>query len=470
MTEPRWHDSDPRPPFGSVPGPDFRAARNRPDPTPRVYRRFGDGQPAAYDGPGWYREDPESAPPQPDSSPPARPGLSPPGLNQPGLSQPGRSQPSSSRPGPPGWTDPFSAVPMSSPGPDDGRRGGPADRGPGRRPEPGRGPLAARQPDEEPGSRPARTWRWGRMSGIQGVGIVVIAAALGALVTVATKHDPGPLLGGFVVAGTLAAGFAVRPRAAYVLIPIPVLCYLIFGLAAGLGREELNSATSGLTVDAAQWIANGFLAMAAATVLAVLITLGRWLWARHTRPVEVRPAGSRPAGEARVARLEAETRSRPADPPGRSPAGRPGGTPGGPPEPSFRPNPAWTDDRLDRGPLDQGARWAQQGESDGRGYRDQRGFGGQGGGAPGSQSRESGRRGREDQGREDRGRGGQDPGQWGRGGPGRGQGDDFWDREAPDRRWRRTGREPGDQGQGDWRRRPPSGPPSFGSRDLASGA
>src|SRR6201996_1705858 len=303
MTEPRWHDSDPRPPFGSVPGPDFRAARNRPDPTPRVYRRFGDGQPAAYDGPGWYREDPESAPPPPDSSPPARPGRPPPGQTQPGRSQPGRSQPSSSRPGPPGWTDPFSAVPMSSPGPDDGRRGGPADRGPGRRPAPGRGALAARQPDEEPGSRPARTWRWGRMSGIQGVGIVVIAAALGALVTVATKHDPGPLLGGFVVAGTLAAGFAVRPRAAYVLIPIPVLCYLIFGLAAGLGREELNSATSGLTVDAAQWIANGFLAMAAATVLAVLITLGRWLWARHTRPVGARPGGSRPGGAARGARL-----------------------------------------------------------------------------------------------------------------------------------------------------------------------
>src|ERR1700744_41284 len=247
MTEPRWHDSDPRPPFGSVPGPDFRAARNRPDPTPRVYRRFGDGQPAAYDGPGWYREDPESAPPQPDSSPPARPGLSPPGLNQPGLSQPGRSQPSSSRPGPPRSR----GGRRGGPGRNAAGRGGPAARGPGRRREPGRGPLAARQPDEEPGSRPARTWRWGRMSGIQGVGIVVIAAALGALVTVATKHDPGPLLGGFVVAGTLAAGFAVRPRAAYVLIPIPVLCYLIFGLAAGPGGGGVNSATSRRAVGAA---------------------------------------------------------------------------------------------------------------------------------------------------------------------------------------------------------------------------
>jgi hypothetical protein len=293
------------------------------------------------------------------------------------------------------------------------------------------------------------------MSGLQGTGILVVAAALGALVTVATKHDPGPLLGGFVVAGTLAAGFAVRPRSAYVLIPIPVLCYLIFALAAGLGREELNSSTSGLTVDAAQWIANGFLTMAGATVLAVLITLGRRLWARHASPAgagaRTDPAARRhPAAEqSRAARLEAETRSRPADPP--SAARAPGGTP---PEPSFRPDPSWTDDRWP-GPEGQGARWAQQDESGGRGYRDERGFGGQGDGS----------RAREDRGRGDQHRSRGD--QWGRGGD---PGDGFWDGEARDRRWRRTGREPGDQGQGDWRRRPPSGPPSFGSRDLASGA
>jgi hypothetical protein len=431
MTEPRWHDSDPRPPFGSVPGSDFRVARNLPDPdaAPRVYRRFGDGQPAAWEGPGWYREDSGPAPSGPASSPPDRTGRS-------------QAAPSSPRPGPPGWTDPFSAVPMSGPrpaGPGE-QRGNPGDRGPGRRPEPSRTPPAGRDrpDDDEPGASPARTWRWGRMSGLQGTGILVIAAALGALVTVATKHDPGPLLGGFVVAGTLAAGFAVRPRSAYALIPLPVLCYLIFALAAGLGREELNSSTSGLTVDAAQWIANGFLTMAGATILAILITLGRWLWARHASPAETRQAP-----EPRVARLAAETRPRPADGPDQ--AGRLRG--GVPPEPSFRPDPSWTDDRQrgPAGPLDQGARWAQQDESGGRGRRDERGPGGRDGG--------------------------QDRVQPGRNEPGRGgQADDFWDRDAPDRRWRRTGREPGDQGQGDWRRRPPSGPPSFGSRDLASGA
>jgi hypothetical protein len=346
------------------------------------------------------------------------------------------------------------------------------------------------------------------MSGIQGVGIVVIAAALGALVTVATKHDPGTLLGGFVVAGTLAAGFAVRPRSAYVLIPIPVLCYLIFGLAAGLGREEVNSTTSGLTVDAAQWIANGFLTMAAATVVAAFITLGRWLWARHTTPAE---AGAQ-AREGRTARLEAEPWSRSADPPGANRRIRPDRPQGGmPPEPSFRPDPAWTDDRWDhRGPgspIDQGARWAQHGDSDGRGYRDERGSGGQsgrgdsgpgnaGGGSGGWGSWGRGGQDRGDAGRSEDGRGGPDRRDQGRGGPGpsgrggsgdlsrggpgrsgpsgidqdRGGPDDgFWDREAGDRRWRRGAREPGDQGQGDWRRRPPR-PPSFGPRDLTSGA
>src|SRR6202161_201056 len=61
MSEPRWHDSDPRPPFGSAPGPGFRPARNVPEPPTGGYRRLGDGKPAAWEEPGWYREDPEQA-------------------------------------------------------------------------------------------------------------------------------------------------------------------------------------------------------------------------------------------------------------------------------------------------------------------------------------------------------------------------------------------------------------------------
>ena len=272
--------------------------------------------------------------------------------------------------------------------------------------------------------------------------IVAIATLVGAIVTVVTKRDPGTVLGGFVILGTLAAGFAVRQRSAYLLIPVPVLCYLIFALATGLVRHHDITSSSGLTVDAAQWIANGFMTMAAATVVAVVIWAARWFWAWHTNRAGVsgrspaaspaaRPDRAGRAGRAdRTARPEPEARSRPGGEPG---ADHPGQLRGGPPpERAFGPEPAWPHDPRDgQGPLDQGARWAQGDDSGDRGYRDEREFGNPG--------RDFGNPGRDD---------------------------DFWERRAEDRRWSR-GREPGDEGQGDWRRRPPR-PPSYGSsRDLA---
>ena len=86
---------------------------------------------------------------------------------------------------------------------------------------------------------------------------------------------------------------AVRQRSAYLMIPVPVLCYLVFALAAGLARNQSAPSSSALTVNAAQWIANGFLTMAAATVVAIVITAGRWFWARRARGGRGRPA---PAG------------------------------------------------------------------------------------------------------------------------------------------------------------------------------
>jgi hypothetical protein len=140
------------------------------------------------------------------------------------------------------------------------------------------------------GQSPAPSWRWGDMSGGRGLLIVVAAAVLGAIATVVTKTDPGGLLGWCIVVGTVIAGFAVRPRAAYLLIPMPALAYVVFALAAGLARN--TSSGTGLTVSAAQWIANGFLTMAAATVLAVVVTLGRWYLDRR--------AGASPAGRRRA--------------------------------------------------------------------------------------------------------------------------------------------------------------------------
>ncbi len=376
MSEPRWHDSDPRPPFGSAPGPGFRPARNVPEPPTGGYRRIGDGKPAAWEEPGWYREDPEQARNRAaqdrsaqdwriqDRSAQDRAAQGRPAL---------RGQASS------GWTDPFRAVPMSGPRPDE----------------------AADPREAEGDGRPARSWRWGQLSGGLGLGIVVIAAVLGALVSVATKHEPGPLLGGFVVAGSLGAVLAVRQRSAYLMIPVPVLCYLVFALATGLARNHSAPNSSALTVNAAQWIANGFLTMAAATVVAIVVTAGRWLWARRARGAEAGPRPQTgPAGRRRPDPRETRgTGERPG-------ARETGGARGARPDPGARPHAAGR-----REP-----RWPDE-------------------------------------------RGGSDLGDWNVSRHQRG-----WSDPRDD-----AGREL-EGGPQDWDRRPPPGPPSFGSpRDLASG-
>jgi hypothetical protein len=246
--------------------------------------------------------------------------------------------------------------------------------------------------------RPAQSWRWGELSGGLGLGIVVIVTAVGAVVSVVTKHEPGTLLGGFVVAGALAAALAVRQRSAYLMIPVPVLCYLIFALATGLALNQTAPSSSALTVNAAQWIANGFLTMAAATVVAIVITASRWLWARRTRGAQAGLAG-RGHPDSRDTRVTPEPRGA----------------------------------RETRG-----ARGAQES----RGGRDARPD-------PGARPRAAGRR----EPRWPDERGDSDLGDWNVSRHQRGWSDPR-DEAGPD----------------DWDRRPPPGPPSFGSpRDLASG-
>ena len=172
-----------------------------------------------------------------------------------------------------------------NPRPAEGSRQDEADE----RPPGGRADRRRAGPDPQP----APSWRWGELSGGRGVLVVVAAAVLGAIATVVAKRDPGSPLGWFIVAGTLIAGLAVRPRSAYLLIPVPALAYVVFGLAAGLIRHQSDPSSTGLAVSAAQWVANGFLTMAAATVLASVIALGRWYLAHRAA---ASPAGRRRAG------------------------------------------------------------------------------------------------------------------------------------------------------------------------------
>lgn len=110
-----------------------------------------------------------------------------------------------------------------------------------------------------------------------GVCVVIGGAALGALVTTVLNRPPGIVLGVFLVAGTIAAALAVRPRAGYLIIPVPALAYLVAALIAGLIHDRASDGSrAALVINATQWVADGFIAMAAATVLVVLITAARW--------------------------------------------------------------------------------------------------------------------------------------------------------------------------------------------------
>lgn len=103
------------------------------------------------------------------------------------------------------------------------------------------------------------------------------SAALGAVVTVLSGSEPGLVLGVFLVAGTVAGARAVRPRAVYRIIPVPALAYVVAAIVAGLISDRAtDTSRAALAISAIQSIASGFLAMAAATVLAIVITAARW--------------------------------------------------------------------------------------------------------------------------------------------------------------------------------------------------
>jgi hypothetical protein len=159
--------------------------------------------------------------------------------------------------------------------------GGTETRSGTQRPEPVTLPLEPVTPQHSrpPAARPG----WGRLPAWAGVLMVVAAAAVGAVVTVATHREPGSALGALVFAGTLAAATTVRARAAYAIIPVPALAYAAAAALGGYVHDRAADTThAALAVSAVQWIADGFIAMIAATALAVLITLARWMLSLRT--------------------------------------------------------------------------------------------------------------------------------------------------------------------------------------------
>jgi hypothetical protein len=143
--------------------------------------------------------------------------------------------------------------------------------------------------------RPAPQRLWGSRPGRLGVFAVVCGTTVGLVLTVVTDREPGLLLAVWLLASTVVAAFAVRPRAAYMIIPVPALAYLVAAVVAGLIHDRAtDTSRTALVISAVQWIANGFFAMTAATAIAIAVAAARWLVSSHAPQRLWRPSPASP--------------------------------------------------------------------------------------------------------------------------------------------------------------------------------
>jgi hypothetical protein len=350
MSNPQWREVHPSRSAGSEPGagPRYRdsgapgAGGQAPrgfDPRWHDPRRSG-GDPARR-GPGGSGRDPQWRAPgngDPRTGATTRRMPAPPGATRPVPAQPVPTQPVHAQPVPAQAAAPSEGRPrQAAPGTDRRAPGGREDLG-------GRGRANLTRGPREPRGLS----RLGSLPGGAGVCIIIASAAIGAVATVLTRTAPGHVLGACVVAGTVVAALVVRPSAGRLIFPVPVLFYLIAALASGIAYDRsADSSKTALAIGATQWIAEGFFAMALATVLAIVLTTVRWyVWRRVGRAAA---APGRPQAGAEISRWpqddteEIAGRGGRPDPrgwndPGRRPQG-PSGFQGPDQRPGWRPDP-----------------------------------------------------------------------------------------------------------------------------------
>ena len=108
------------------------------------------------------------------------------------------------------------------------------------------------------------------------------AALIGVIGTVVMGREPGFILGFCVTVGSVIAAFGVRRGKMHILIPLPALVLFIGAVLTGAYHDRgVDTSTTELGVNFLQWIAQVFFAMAAATILVLVIAGGRWLLSRQ---------------------------------------------------------------------------------------------------------------------------------------------------------------------------------------------
>jgi hypothetical protein len=121
---------------------------------------------------------------------------------------------------------------------------------------------------------------WGTRPGKAGVYTVVAGTVLGALITLVSGSEPGWVLGLLLVISTTIGGLLVTRCTTYLLIPVPAVAYTVAAFVTGYIHDRpIDTTRAELAASAVQWIAGGFFAMTAATLLAIAIVVGRWLFA-----------------------------------------------------------------------------------------------------------------------------------------------------------------------------------------------
>ena len=191
--------------------------------------------------------------------------------------------------GDPRWHDPAPRPPYHG-GPQPYWRPSAAGHGAGR-------PDDDRPDDDRAAPASRRAPRWGALPARTGILLLIGAVALGAVSTIVAGSQPGFVLGAFLVTGTAAAAFAVRPRVVYRIIPVPALAYVAACLiTVPVSGPRAGSSATALALGIVQALASGFLVIIVATGLAVAVTVAR---GRRNSPARRGPghrAPGRPAG------------------------------------------------------------------------------------------------------------------------------------------------------------------------------